>query len=279
MKISVDQIEGLAEWLAAQGLGGSGGGAGGMPGSKISYVNSTTISVSPGRQRDSTNSVDIEITSVLRKNLNGMWVPGDNQFGRTYQAQWPLGWHVHAIYNAATKAVDVCLTPAARNPVLPAGFTHFRRLGAVMVAGDGAIRDFVQTGRRFDLKSPVQDYQVVPNGGAPSYRRRISVPQDKKMLARFYMQSFGDAVNYAGAYHSGVYDPDLPAPAFGTPSQYGQIRRFPILDKTGLWGSYGAGMFDVMTNLAGEVMTASNDPSDSLVFRTLGWTDGIDELI
>lgn len=269
MLVGIDQIEGLSAALA------NAGGAGGMPGSKVVWTSVNGVTITAGRQLDSSGSVDIVIPNPLPKSLLAWQVGAGGGRDTGAAALASTGVHVFAIRNPATGASDALFSTSPVNPVLPAGFTQFRRLGAITLDAAGNFRNFRQHGRKFKLVNAVTDFSNQANGGGP-FLRKISVPQGRKMIASIFFHSTG---NTDSTYHSGLYDPDMGLPPpFGTPQQFAQIVRRPLMITGGVLNSYERMMTTVDTDSNAQIYTWTNDGGDLIVIRVLGWEDNIDEL-
>lgn len=134
-------------------------------------VNATTtlLNVAAGQCRDSTDTNDIFVTSNVVVNLATRGINGLDSgtvANSTMYAVYAIGsstnqpYALHAgqfVGNGATAATaqqstysafpgGIILSTNFTQPVLPAQYDMFRRIGAIVTTGAGAIADFVQTG-------------------------------------------------------------------------------------------------------------------------------------
>lgn len=273
-----------AQLLAAiQSVAGAGAvvGAGAIHGMVLSNAagNPTTrITVSAGLARDSTNTAGLTLAAALTKRLDLAWSAGDNGGGRDAGALANgQTWHVFAIKNPTTNAVDALFSQSPTAPTLPGGFTKFRRLGAVVLeAASTSIREFFQVGDWFFYKNRSTDFAVQPNGGGvPYYREFPGLPLGIEGRALGYFQSTGTA--NATAYLSGLFPPQFGVPpAFGGASQRATVRRVAAYQQaSGVDLSYGTvdgawALFDT----ARHIYTFSSDNAgDVIAAGIIAWED------
>ncbi|CAB3955804.1 hypothetical protein LMG7053_04810 [Achromobacter ruhlandii] len=120
----------------------------------------TSVTVAAGSWRGAANDLDIILGASLSKNLqtSGAWAAGSGSNGIVGGVAAASTWyHVHLIRQDSTGAIDVCLdtSPTASNR--PAGWSAYRRVGAVFNQSSGGVRPFVQTGLVFRYLSPVNN--------------------------------------------------------------------------------------------------------------------------
>lgn len=236
----------------------------------------TRITVAAGLTRDSTNVAKIVLAAPLTKRLDAVWAVGGGNGGRDNAAALANGqtWHVFLILRPDTGVVDALFSQSPTAPTLPANYTRFRRLGAVILeAASTNIREFIQVGDWFHLKTRSTDFAAQANGGGVAYLRQITVPQGIKVEAHVYFQSTG-TVN-TSAYLSGIFDPDFGVPAaFGGATQWAQVRRLSVYQAaSGADLAYGTVVAQVFTDAARQVYTFSSDPSDVIALGVLRWRD------
>lgn len=236
----------------------------------------TSVTISAGLARDSTNTSGLTLAVPMAKSLTALWAAGTGNGGRDIGALANgQTWHVFLILNPTTSAVDALFSQSATAPTLPAGFTKFRRLGAIVLdAAATTIRQFRQDGDWFEYVTRSVDYANQSNGGAPALRP-LAVPVGVKVEAYLYFQSTGTVDQTA--YLSLLWDPDKGAPpAFGGSSQWAQIRRMSRQTEfSGTVGyiSYESVMARVRTDANGKIYTYSSDPADVIAVGVVAWTD------
>ena len=276
----ITSINGLTTPLsAAQGGTGASYYEPSNPGMLSGYTctNNTTdpltfLSVAAGICRDSTNVRNIQLVSAMAKNLTAVWAAGNNNGGRDLSTALAAGqtWLVFAILNSSTLAVDVLFSQSPTSPTMPSGYVYFRRIMSIILeAASTSIRQFIQTGNNVALTVRGVEWSNTANGPASSYLRTVGVPTGLKLLVSFFYQSTNVGGNAANPAFSGVYDPDVGVPTFGTPTQWAQIRV--------AWNNsndrYQTRIVQQWCNTAAQVYTASNDTGDVIGGGVLSWVD------
>jgi hypothetical protein len=91
------------------------------------------ITITKGRRRDSTNTVNIVLTTERIKQIDAAWAAGTNQGGMDVDAVGnSLTYYLYLISGAdGTTLVDVLFSLSATAPTMPAGYTLFRMIGAL----------------------------------------------------------------------------------------------------------------------------------------------------
>ena len=120
----------------------------------------TAVTIAAGSWRGAANDVDIVLGAPISKNLqtSGAWASGSGSNGIVGGSAATSTWyHVHVIRQDSSGAVDICLdtSPIAANR--PAGWSAYRRIGAVFNQSSGGVRPFVQSGSDFRYLSPVNN--------------------------------------------------------------------------------------------------------------------------
>ena len=233
----------------------------------------TYLSVAAGICRDSTNVRNIQLSTPIAKNLTAVWAAGTNNGGRDSSVALAAGqtWHVFAILNPTTAVVDVLFSQSPTAPILPTGYTYFRRVMSIILETTStSIRQFIQSGNNVALKVRGTEWSNTDNGSASSFLRTVGVPTGLKLLISFYYQSQGVGGSAPNPALSGVYDPDVGVPTFGTTTQWAQIRS--QFDSGGN-DRYQTRIVDQWCNTAAQVYTASNDTGDKIAGGVLSWVD------
>lgn len=258
----------------AAGVNGAGSIFGLTLSNAIGFLTSR-ITITAGLTRDSTNTAKLALGAPLTKRLDQVWAVGNNNGGRDSAGALANGqtWHVFAILRPDTGVVDALFSQSPTAPTLPASYTKFRRLGAIILeAASTDIRQFSQNGDWFMLKTRSADFAAQANGGGVPYLRQITVPQGIPVEARVYFQSTGTA----DLFLSGVFDPAFGVPpAFGGATQWAQIRRIAFRNTgSGADISYGTVVANVFTDAARQIYTFSSDTAgDVIALGVLGWRD------
>ena len=208
----------------------------------------------------------------MAKNLTAVWAAGNNNGGRDLSTALAAGqtWHVFAIFNSSTLAVDVLFSQSPTSPTMPSGYVYFRRIMSIILeAASTSIRQFIQTGNNVALTVRGVEWSSTANGAASSYLRTVGVPTGLKLLVSFFYQSTNVGGNAANPAFSGVYDPDVGVPTFGIPTQWAQIR----VSWSGVNDRYQTRIVEQWCNTAAQVYTASNDTGDVIGGGVLSWVD------
>lgn len=232
----------------------------------------THITFSAGNCRDSTNQRSIPRSAPMTKALNAVWAAGNGNGGRD-QAGAPAAnetWHAFAILNDATQVTDLLYSKSVSAPTLPVGYTYFRRVFSFILDASANIRQFVHYGDYVALKTRGVEWSATSNAVAAGTLRNIGVPTGLKLWVRFYYTSTRVGGAGANPAFSGVYDPDVGVPTFGTSTQWATIRvswQSDTLDR------YQERITYEWCNTNAQVYTASNDTGDTIAGGVLGWWD------
>lgn len=234
----------------------------------------TRLNISIGNCRDSTNTRGINLATPLVKILTSTWAAGTNQGGKDSGVAVAAGqtWHVHAILNPTTMAVDILFSQSATAPTLPTGYTYFRRVMSIITeAASSSIRQFLQTGDTVQLITRGTEWSATSNGVSTGTLRTVGVPTGLKCLTNFYYQSQNSGAGTAPQpTFSGIYDPDVGVPTYGSSTQWAQIR---VNYDAGTNDRYQTRIIQMYTNTSAQVYTASNDAYDLIAGGVLSWVD------
>src|SRR5215831_2759129 len=118
---------------------------------------SATFSVAAGVAADSTNANMMTLAAAISK-TTGAWVVGSGNgaldTGTIANSTW---YHVHLIKRTDTQVVDVLVSLSPTAPTLSAGYTLFRRIGAMRTNASGQWTAFNQMGDEFLWTAMVAD--------------------------------------------------------------------------------------------------------------------------
>lgn len=138
----------------------------------------TDINIAVGKCRSSDDSYDLNLASLLTKQLNVAWAPGTNAGGLDTGAVANGTYHVFVIARTDTNAVDGLFSLSATSPTMPAGYTVKRRIGSILREA-GAIVAFTQVGDLFRRVTKTENTSVA---GAGSALTTLGVPLGIKVL-------------------------------------------------------------------------------------------------
>jgi hypothetical protein len=161
----------------------------------------TTVDVAAGVARDTTDSVNLKLSSIVRGILQaaGSWAAGDNQNKLDAGIKAISAWyHVFVIRKISDGTGDILFSLSATAPTLPAGYAGFRRISSIRTDAGGNIIQFVNVGRYFTWKIPVADVTAVVTTATVF---TLSVPPGVRTMARFGVAMYGNT-DAAGTYTS-----------------------------------------------------------------------------
>jgi len=120
------------------------------------------IDIAIGGCIDSTGTEIMDLTSGITKRLDANWSVGTNQGGLDTGSKANSTWYyLYVIKRLDTNVVDVIFSASDTSPTLPANYSVFRKIGAVVTDGAGAIRGFhMGVNRRAIWKTMVLDVDV-----------------------------------------------------------------------------------------------------------------------
>ncbi|CAB3922168.1 hypothetical protein [Achromobacter deleyi] len=214
----------------------------------------SSVTVAAGSWRGAANDVDILLGAPLSKNLqaSGAWASGSGSNGIVGGTAATSTWyHVHVIRQDSSGAVDICLdtSPIAANR--PAGWSAYRRIGAVFNQASGGILPFFQEGSRVRFLLP--QFNINNTSLLNPVLITVTVPPGVKCLAQVNMV-VGTQTATSIAY---VYSPDeTDRNSAGFGSAFGGN------------GFLSGGQMDVMTNTASQLFCRASAMIPSGVFLT-----------
>src|SRR4029078_9963241 len=103
-----------------------------------------------------------------------------NAGGRDTSTLTDTTYHVFLIYNPTGPVVDVMFSSSVSAPVLPSGYTLFRRIGSVIRVAS-ALLPFRQTGNMFIHSTSIFDINVTQAAARGTFT--LTVPRDILPLA------------------------------------------------------------------------------------------------
>jgi hypothetical protein len=201
-----------------------------------------SIDIASGVARDNTNADDIVSTASCVVSLAG-------QPDGTY--------HFHAAWNPTTSVCQIIYSNSPTAPVLPSGFTAFRRLGAVVRIG-ASNWGFNQYGQNFILKAtqPV----TAPTASASPETIQLAGPVGVQVGA---LMTCGNVYGGANGYAL-LSSPDQPA---STPGP----QNFTTWVYSG--SQVSAAAPEVMTNTSAQIIGTLSAASISWDLSLRGWRD------
>lgn len=135
-----------------------------------SYDSSSTVILSPGQCRDSTNIYDMGISEEITVSTAYAGINGLDQ-GEVGAGAW---YYLHVIGDTLgfnLPATVLSLSPT--NPVLPSGYDVFRRVACVGVDGGSDLKQFTCIGqgtyRQYDWNVEFSIAKILSSGNATTY--------------------------------------------------------------------------------------------------------------
>lgn len=221
------------------------------------------ITFAAGVARDSTNAVDMVLSSAITKRIDAGWAVGTGNGGLDTGSVANTTWyHLWLIKRSDTGVVDALFSTSATTPTMPASYDYKRRIGAVLTDGSANILGYYQIGDNFVFNVPKGDYSGNPTEGS-SQTLTLSVPTGIVVLADMRV----DAYHATGSVISNFIGNNLTALDPLGAVAYRTIFSGPadnILVSLRLY-----------TNTSAQIKywISSTYPATSLVVNTLGWTD------
>lgn len=220
-----------------------------MRGLTISTAGSTAT-IAAGQAMDSGNSVLMNFAGMSK--TNAAWVAGSGNGGLDTGAFTAAGQYTfYLIRNPSTLAVDAIYSLNTTAPLLPSGYTEYRRIGARFVTAS-AYTPCLQVGDVVTLDTPQQIYSSAAPG-AGSGLVTATVPTGYKLRALL-------SARLVGADYLRLSDPDQPdLVADSLTSQLAS-------NTTGV-------ELTCMTNTSGQIRRRVNTGATALSILSHGWID------
>lgn len=136
----------------------------------VTYSTSNTVDITTGSCRDSTDSYNIHVTSVLTPNISASGAGGLDTGSETSDT-----WYYIYVIGDSTgiNSVSSLISASSSSPTLPAGYDHFRRIGSIR---NDASSDFLNIRgfpsadyRYFFYEENISTLQVLSSGSATTY--------------------------------------------------------------------------------------------------------------
>ena len=162
----------------------------------------TTVTIAAGRAVIPTagDRAIAVLSSALTKDGTAVWSAGNNNGGRfagTIAANQT--WHVFIIRNTTTGAVDAGFDLSVSGANIPSGWVG-RIIGSVMTDASNNIRNFVQTGDRFEWTAAVQDFNNANTTTTTSNLITLTVPTGLNVIAFGRLAASGAVGNILGGF-------------------------------------------------------------------------------
>lgn len=230
----------------------------------------TKLDVAAGTCRDSTDTVDIRLTSSIVAGLiqtSGPWAAGSTQNKLDNGARANSTWyHVHVIRKDSDGSGDWLFSLSATSPTMPVGYTKFRRIGSVCTDGSGNIFAFIQDGDLFSWASPVMEVNTT-NPGTSAVLATLNVPTGVNVVARFNGLIQTDASGVDVYFTDPAVNNEVPSASVAPLSSL--FHNFTFV--TGFYN----GTFNIRTNTSGQIRyrLLASTAGTAIRIATTAWTD------
>lgn len=229
---------------------------------------------------DATNDIDIAageaasdgavpvlltLASALTKRIDAAWAVGTGNGGlMSAAALTNTTYHMYLIRRPDTGVVDAGFDVSATAPTLPANYTQYRRIGAVLRVS-GAITPFLQDGDTFWRGAPIRDLAAT-SVGTSGVTTALSVPIGVKVTAVIN----GGGTNGSSSWYGLISSLDV---ADQAPSS--SVNNFACFADTNSINNVFLNRIDVRTNTSAQVRYRATDSGVNNQFQilTLGWVD------
>jgi len=169
----------------------------------LSYVTSSVIAIAAGRAVIATagNRAIAVWGSSGNKNVSSLWSEGtgNGRFTGAAAVGANQTWHVFLIRNTTTGAVDAGFDSSVSGANIPSGWVG-RIIGSFMTDSSSNIRNFVQTGDRFEWTAAIQDFNNANTTTTTSNLITLTVPTGLNVIAFGRLAASGAVGNILGGF-------------------------------------------------------------------------------
>ena len=218
-----------------------------------------TFDVSAGTWKSTNDLRRLHWTGAISVDLDTTGAGGRG--GSLPTSDW---FHVFAIENDTTLAIDVYAEADSVAANIPAGHSNPRKLFSILLDGSSNIVDMFNIGDRFLWKNPPLDVAVTEDATANT--RALTVPPDFRSNALLNL-SIDCSSNYEALYVSSLdVDDEIPAEALAPLGSVGGSA------ETGEGNRTHQNYAEVLTNTSQQVRTRATS-SLPIQIATLGWVE------
>ena len=230
------------------------------------------IDVAAGQFADATNSLTLDNTATITKQIDVDWAEGSGMggFPSALTLSTDTWYHVFAIAKESGEVdagFDTSLT-AANLLADASGYTLYRRLGSVLTDPSSNLVPFTQFGDQFLWDTPVQDVDTAISTSAVLHT--LSVPTGVKVLP-LAVYNWAPAILGNVVYYGIITGPDQ-ADVAPTSSLYNLILQGYNVSPANASTASGHNLL-VRTNVSSQVRSRANNASSNIVITTSGWLD------
>jgi len=219
---------------------------------------SSTFSVAAGVANDSTNVTSMMLASTMSKTTS-TWSSGTGNGALDTGAIANSTWYkVFLIYNPTSVTIDILIS-LSLTPLLPTGYTLYRRIGFMKTNGSAQWTSFTQIGDEFIWAARTTDVNA-SGVSTSSVLANLTVPTGIQVNALFFARV--DFVTNAVAFLITSPDETDQTPTSTVASL--------ICSSSNTTGS---GQFNVRTNTSGQVRVRASNTGPNYSIGTYGWID------
>lgn len=245
-----------------------------IDGFQITIQDTNDLSISTGLCRDSTDSIGMELTSTLVKQMDPTdgWALGTNAGGfPDALTQTVSTWyHVYIIGDGVSFDAGVDSSTTAANLLSDTpSWTFYRRIASILMSsGDAdAPKPYIQSRDYFYWVDSVLDVDD-PTSGTTATDISLTVPPDVRVLA-ILNGCYQSAVNDPGIY---IAPTDVTGAAPGNDITGGNSAPLTSLPQLGTGSDFIGAQLVVLTDTSQQIQYHAESNSD-LAIATLGWID------
>ncbi|WP_454812189.1 hypothetical protein [Labrys neptuniae] len=235
-----------------------------LNGLTLSQASTTSVGIAAGgcANEDGGAAYNMALGIAITKGL-GAWTAGTGNGGLDTGSVAATTWyHVHLIRKDSDGSSDVLLSISATAPMMPAGYTARRRIGAIRTNGSSQMMPFVQVGDQFLWDIPVADaLSAVSSTSAQLVA--LSVPPAINAEAEIEFSAESTTFGYV-LVSSPLTSDQAPS---STAAPY-----FTVIAASA--GSRGYARLRIRTNGSGQIRHRNtSSASTTVIITTLGWID------
>lgn len=222
------------------------------------------IDIAVGECRDSGDAFDMVLAATLVKQIDAAFVAGTNAGGLFTGAVAAGTWyHVFLIRKISNGQIDAGFDTSVSAANIPAGWSAYRRLGAVLTDGSANILGFTRVGEHFIWNDPIEDVADTNFGTADVPQLvALSVPPGVRVRANIRANTTGTASSSFVLFTPGVGD----GPPEGVSTNPGSDLNPNTNVIDNLW---------IETNESSQISVTSSTTNGNLYIRTRGYVDYI----
>lgn len=216
------------------------------------------ITIAVGTCRDSTNAYTLTLASAITKQIDAGWSAGTDAGGLdTGAVGASTPYYIFLIRKDSDGSIDVLFSASATSPTMPAGYTYFRRIGALRTDSSSNIIPGTWDGDRFTFTQRIVDREYAAVAGTNRILIALSVPPSMIADTIILMASSSGTV-YASI--GPTTDTDI-APSSYNDSHFTVGTTWYTSDR------------EIKTNASSQIYVRASSTNYGLRVMTLGWID------